>query len=210
MISKKNLCEYVERVKEVCDSMSEEGWQYPTPFEFETALGFLYFRDKKCDVVVLETGMGGETDATNVIRTTMIAVLASISMDHMQFLGNTLEQIAGVKAGIIKRGIQVVSTWQEPEAEGVIRETCRDKAAVLHMADRGQAKLLGASAQGLRFSYQKHKGMKLALKGTYQLANAAAALEVLDCLAEKFGIICRRRRSRRRLQGLSGPEDLKK
>lgn len=187
MISKKSLCGYVERIKAVCDAMEEEGLPHPTPFEFETALGFLYFKEKHCDIVVLETGMGGTTDATNIITTTLIAVLASVSMDHMQFLGNTLTEIAGVKAGIIKEGIPVVSTWQEPEAEAVFRKTCREKGAVLHPADREKAKLTGATERGLRFSYKGHTGMKLSLRGTYQLANAAAALEVLDCLREKFG-----------------------
>lgn len=187
MISKRALCEYVERVKNVCDAMAEEGLSHPTPFEFETALGFLYFKEKKCDVVVLETGMGGKTDATNVITTTMISVFASISMDHMQFLGNTLTKIVRVKAGIIKEGAQVVSAWQEPEAEAVIREECRKKGAPLRIADPERAKLSGASGQGLRLAYKDHKGMRLSLRGTYQLANAAAALEVLDCLRESFG-----------------------
>jgi len=186
MISKKLLCEYVERLKEVCDKMQADGFAHPTPFEFETALAFLYFKEKGCDVVVLETGMGGETDATNIITTTMIAVLTSISMDHMQFLGNTLSKIAGIKAGIIKEGVQVVSAWQEPEVVSVIEEVCTKKHGVLHMADREKAKILGASEQGLRFSYKEHSKMKLSLRGTYQLVNGAVALEVLDCLKEKF------------------------
>ena len=187
MISKKALCEYTERVKAVCDDMAADGLPHPTPFEFETALGFLYFKEKKCDVVVLETGMGGETDATNIVTTTMVSVLSSISMDHMQFLGHTLTEIAKVKAGIIKEGGQVVSAWQEPEAVAVIREECRSLGAALRIADPSRAKLSGASDQGLRFAYKDHKGMKLSLRGTYQLANAAAALEVLDCLRDTFG-----------------------
>lgn len=187
MIGKKLLCEYVERLKEVCEEMTSEGLVHPTPFEFETALAFLYFKEKKCDVVVLETGMGGETDATNIITTTMIAVLASISMDHMQFLGNTLAEIAKVKAGIIKEGVQVVSSWQEPEAAAVIEQTCMEKHGVLHWAEQEKVKMLGASEQGIRFSYKNHSRMKLSLRGTYQLVNGAAALEVLDCLREKFG-----------------------
>lgn len=187
MIGKKLLCEYVERLKEVCGEMTAEGFAHPTPFEFETALAFLYFKEKQCDVVVLETGMGGETDATNIITTTMIAVLASISMDHMQFLGNTLSKIAKVKAGIIKEGIQVVSAWQVPEAAAVIEQTCTDKHAIIHWADKEKAKMLGASDRGMRFSYKDHSKMKLSLRGTYQLVNGAVALEVLDCLKEKFG-----------------------
>lgn len=127
MIGKKTLSGYVERLKGVCEEMTEAGFSHPTPFEFETALAFLYFKEKACDVVVVETGMGGRTDATNIITTTMIAVLTSVSMDHMQFLGNNLAAITDVKAGIIKEGIHVVSAWQKPEAEQVIRQRCTQK-----------------------------------------------------------------------------------
>lgn len=187
MISKKLLCAYVGRLKAVCEEMTVEGFAHPTPFEFETALAFLYFKEKRCDVVVLETGMGGETDATNIITTTIVAVLTSISMDHMQFLGNTLSDIAKVKAGIIKEGVQAVSAWQEPEAAEVIEKTCMEKHGVLHLADREKAKILGVSEQGMRFSYKNHSKMKLSLRGTCQLVNGAVALEVLDCLKESFG-----------------------
>lgn len=186
MIGKKTLCDYVERLKNVCEEMVEAGFLHPTPFEFETALAFLYFKEKACDVVVLETGMGGETDATNIITTTMIAVLSSVSMDHMQFLGDNLAAIAGIKAGIIKEGIHVVSAWQKPEAEQVIRQRCMEKNAVLHMADEQSARFWGGSRNGISFSYGRHGKMFLSLRGTYQLINAATALEALDCLRESF------------------------
>ena len=102
--------------------MVRDGAPHPTAFEIETALCFLYFREEKCDLVVLEVGMGGATDATNVIKTTVLEVLASISMDHMGFLGNTLGEIAEHKAGIIKPGCTVVSASQQSEAAVSVRK----------------------------------------------------------------------------------------
>lgn len=189
MIAKKSLCEYVEQLKLVCDEMVADGLDHPTSFELETALAFLYFKDKACDVVVLETGMGGETDATNLITTTMIAVFASISMDHMQFLGKNLSEIARVKAGIIKEGIPVVSACQEDVVKKVLGQVCEEKQAQLYMVDETQIKFLGKTKDGIKFTYKNHKQMKLSLRGLYQMGNAAVALEVLDCLQKDFGYV---------------------
>ena len=103
-ITKEALGRLMEQVKQTCDEMVSEGMPQPTAFEVETALGFLYFKEKNCDIVILETGMGGLLDATNVIDSPLVAVITSVSMDHMKFLGNTLEEIAAQKAGIIKAG----------------------------------------------------------------------------------------------------------
>ena len=189
MIGKKTLCEYVERLKTVCDEMTADGFSHPTPFEFETALAFLYFKEKACDMVVLETGMGGETDATNIITTTAVAVLASVSMDHMQFLGHCLSDIARVKAGIIKEGIPVISAWQEEEVYRVLKQVCQEKQAKLIVADKEQAKFMGKIKDGIKFSYKQYKQMKLSLRGLYQVGNAATALEVLACLQRDFDYV---------------------
>ena len=100
----------------------------PTVFEIETAAAFLYFYRKRCQVVVLETGMGGEEDATNIIRKPLVSVLTSISMDHMAFLGNTLSEIASHKAGIIKPGAEVVSGIQQPEVLELLKRRAGDAA----------------------------------------------------------------------------------
>ena len=92
-ITKEALGRLMEQVKQVCDEMVAEGLHQPTAFEIETALGFLYFREKECNIVVLETGMGGLLDATNIIQNTVLAVLTSVSMDHMKFLGKNLERL---------------------------------------------------------------------------------------------------------------------
>lgn len=119
-ITKAALCEGVDMVRKIAEEMVEAGFHHPTPFEVETALAFWYFKEKECDIVVLETGLGGLGDATNLITTTQVAVLASISMDHMKFLGSTLGEIATQKAGIIKEGCDVVSLRQKPEAMEVV------------------------------------------------------------------------------------------
>lgn len=138
MITQADLCRYLEPVREAAEAMAAEGRPHPTAFEVETATAFLYFLDKQCEIVVLETGLGGATDATNVIVTTLVAAFASISRDHMGILGETLEQIASVKAGIIKNGCYVVSVRQPPEVMQVLRQAALLCKAEFHMADVNQ------------------------------------------------------------------------
>ena len=116
------FAEYAEEVKKAVARMETKGMAHPTVFEIETAIAFLYFREKKCDYVVLETGLGGRLDATNIVENTAAAVFTSISRDHMGFLGDTLEEIAGEKAGIIKPGCVAISAAQEPEAADILRK----------------------------------------------------------------------------------------
>ena len=120
MITQSGLCKYLEAVRKAAQEMVEAGETHPTLFEVETAAAFLYFLDKGCDIVVLETGLGGSLDATNVIDTTVAAVFTSISMDHMEILGESLEQIALAKAGIIKNKCYVISAKQQPEVMKVL------------------------------------------------------------------------------------------
>lgn len=186
MISKKDLGQYVERLKDVCDGMVADGFFHPTPFEFETALAFLYFKEKKCDIVVLETGMGGLTDATNIITTTLVSVLASVSMDHMQFLGNSIEDIALIKAGIIKENSCVVSYPQVDAVADVIKQVATKKQSELYVSDKSKAILKKVTSKGITFDYKSLRSVRLSLRGTYQLLNAATALEVLYCLRDKY------------------------
>lgn len=108
-ISQEDFAKYVTEISRSIDQMTAVGMNHPTPFEIETAAAFLYFKEENCDLVLLETGMGGNLDATNIVKNTKLAVLVSISMDHMSFLGNTLGEIAEKKAGIIKPGCRVVT-----------------------------------------------------------------------------------------------------
>lgn len=184
MMSKSFLCRGLEQIKAVCDEMTEEGLAHPTAFEIETALGFLYFLEKRCDIVVLETGMGGLSDATNIVENTVTAVIASVGMDHMQFLGNTQEKIAEQKAGIMKNGRPVVSTWQSPEVMRVLRAKAEERGCPFTAAS---PELLAHVHYGLerqRFDYRERRKLEISLAGKYQIQNAALAVDVLDVLKE--------------------------
>lgn len=185
-ITQKALCECMEEVKGVCDGMVEDGLPHPTPFEVETALAFLYFKKNNCDIVVLETGMGGREDATNLIITTKVAVLVPISMDHMQYLGKTLEEIAWQKAGIIKNGCYVISAKQETPVLQVIAKEAKERVASLTCVKDASKIKYGLEKQ--KFSYETSSGTKLqdleiTLAGKHQVENAAVAIEVVEKLA---------------------------
>lgn len=188
-ITKKALCEGVERISEICGQMEREGLAHPTAFEAETALAFWYFREQKCDIVVLETGMGGREDATNVIPANAAAVLTSISMDHMKFLGSTLGEIARQKAGIMKAACPVVSMVQEPEAAAVIEEEARRLGCPLTIADGDLAENVHYGIEKQSFDYKQYQGLEIGLAGKVQIENAVLAVEVLEALkAEGFRI----------------------
>ncbi len=182
MISQKALCEALELVKGYAEQMEKEGWQPPTLFETETALAFRYFAEKKCDIVILETGMGGVGDATNIIRNTKVAVCTSVSYDHIGILGDTLTEIAEQKAGIIKEGAVVVSAVQKPEVMEVLQRTCQEKGCALRVAEQPQKIRYGLYGQ--RFSFRKNI-YKIRLAGMWQPENACVALEVVGVLREQ-------------------------
>lgn len=182
MISRNQFCGYLEQVRAAAEQMEVEGMPHPTQFEADTALAFLYFLDKKCDIVVLETGMGGLLDATNLIGTTVCAVLTSISMDHMTALGSSLEEIARQKAGIIKENCTVVSCGQKEEAMRVIRQTAEARGCTLRIAAVNNVKNVKYGLLKQKFSYGRHKNLEITLVGQCQIANAALAVEVSEAL----------------------------
>lgn len=201
MISKKELGEEMELLKEACESLVAEGKPHPTYFEIETVLAFHYFLKKGCDIVVLETGMGGTLDATNIIKSPLMCVITSISMDHMQFLGETLTEIAENKCGIIKEGTCVVSTVQREEAEKVLTDTCEKLHVSLTFADASEAEYLkvnkdgsiGKIGSGGRSSFvslekqafiYEGEQYEISLLGKYQVENAVLAIEALHMLRE--------------------------
>lgn len=155
----------------------------PSPFEIETALSFLYYKEKQCDFVLLECGMGGKTDATNVIRNTKLAVITSISMDHMEYLGDTLGAIAGQKAGIIKPGSRVVTCRQEKEAMDVIEQVCKEQGCPLYVGEKTQAELVTADLDHMVFTYREETYM-IHLAGSHQLENAVLALAGIRALQD--------------------------
>lgn len=187
MITQKDLCEYVERLKAVCEELVAEGYPHPTPFEVETALGFLYFAEKNCDYVVLEVGMGGDTDATNVIPAPVACVWASISMDHMGFLGKDLTSIARVKAGIAKAGSLLISCKQEREVEEVLQKQAEQVGGSLVVADASKATGIKYGLTTQQFSYKGLPKLKIHLAGIHQISNAVTAVEVMLQL-RKIGV----------------------
>lgn len=184
MISKRDLCVGMSRIKEACRELVKEGKSHPTPFEAETAMAFLYFKQKKCDIVVLETGMGGEMDATNIIKNTIAAVFTSISLDHMKFLGNTLTEIAEAKAGIVKDGCKAVTVSQYPEVAKVLQDKCLKMQIPLITAEPEKAVRIKSTLEKQRFSYKEYKDLLITLAGRYQIDNAVLSLEVIRLLYE--------------------------
>lgn len=181
-IAKKDYTFCMEQIQEACSRMVLAGMAHPTSFEIETALAFLYFRRMKCDIAVLETGMGGSLDATNIIPTAKCAVLTSISMDHLEYLGNSLGEIAGHKAGIIKQGIPVVSYQQEPEAEKVIKQVSQSKKANLSIADFSAIHIRRMDMEGTEFDYKEKKELTIKLLGRNQVYNAVTAILAIEAL----------------------------
>ncbi len=165
--------------KDVCPSEDAFLDKMPTVFEYETAMAFLYFYENNCDYVVLETGLGGREDATNIVDTTALTVLTSISEDHLGMIGNSLEEIAHTKAGIIKPGIPVVMTQNPDCVRRVIRDECTKLSAPLYIAD---------DATGITYVTKDEDnpstGIKLHTPGTYQIQNAALAVKAVEVLRE--------------------------
>ena len=169
----------LEEVKEACERMLEKGMCQPTVFEVETALAFLYFYKNKCDYVLLEVGMGGETDATNLITKPVCSVVNSISMDHMQFLGESLSEIARVKAGIIKSGCPVVtSSTQKTEVLQVIREVAEQKGAELFVAEEIEDVCIESDGAGIIYRHKQAGKIQLSMPARYQVENSNLAIAV--------------------------------
>ena len=185
MISQRAFCELLEKVKEACDALREEGKGHPTPFEVETALGFLYFKEKKCDYVILECGMGGKLDATNLVKNTVVAVFTPIGMDHMGFLGATIEEIAVQKAGIIKAGCRVVSAQQREEVSQIIEQVSSKQLIAPVFVQNEDATKIRYGLEKQSFLYQGEQKIEISLAGQYQIENALLALKVIDVLREE-------------------------
>lgn len=181
-ITKQALCECLEPVKAAAQQMAEEGLPHPTPFEIETALAFCYFKKTQCDIVVLETGLGGALDATNIITTAVAAVFTAISMDHMQYLGDTLKEIAESKAGIIKNGCYVISAAQQPEVMETIGRRAKEKGSPFYPLELQKLGRIKYGVEKQRFSYGGYKDLEITLAGKHQIENAALAVQVMEAL----------------------------
>jgi len=175
------LAALTEEISPYADAMEDS----PTEFELITALAMKYFLQEHCDIVVLEVGMGGELDSTNVISTPEAAVIAAMGLDHVRELGPTMADIARAKAGIIKPGGGVVSYGGNPDADPVFERACREKGASLRQPDFSQIIPGTFSLDGQTFSYKGWKDLRIPLAGSYQMNNAAVALETVGLLRER-------------------------
>lgn len=174
-ISEDEYTEIVNEIEKAINAVEARGI-YPTSFEAETAAAFLYFVKKKCDYSLIECGMGGELDATNIIKAPIAAVITSIGMDHAAFLGDTIEKIAQSKSGIIKENIPVFSARQTDSVMRAIIEKCIEKNAELTVAKVPE--IVSADLKGTVFNYGGMENVKIPLAGAYQPMNAVLAIEV--------------------------------
>ena len=177
-------------VKENVKKHIEAGGAHPTEFEIVTAIAFQYFFENECDIVVLEVGLGGRFDSTNIIDSPLVSVITTISYDHMNILGDSLEKIAFEKAGIIKNNGDVVLYPQDEEVEKVFLNVCGERNAVLHKVSFDSIRIEDAGIDGQTFSWMDHKGLKISLLGDHQVKNSIVALKTVEILKEKgFGNI---------------------
>jgi len=184
-ISGDELAGLTETVKGKVEIMLAGGESHPTEFEIVTAIAFQYFHENNCDVVVLEVGLGGRFDSTNVINTPLVSVITSISYDHMDYLGNTLADIAFEKAGIIKPKGDVVIYPQAEEAEKVLRNVCAERGAELHRVSLDSVVITEFGTDGQVFNYMGYDSLKIGMLGEHQVKNAAVALNVCKLLMGK-------------------------
>ncbi len=199
-MSREEYAEVMSQVKEACGIVVSAGHAMPTVFEIETAAAFVWFSGKKPDVVFLETGMGGSTDATNLITKPLASVITSIGRDHMQFLGNRIEEIAAAKAGIIKPGCPVFSAPQEPKVREVLQSEARQQGAGITFVEETAIVPVRETPGCLEFDYTLSAGgrplrLHTQLSASYQKKNAALAAETAAVLLPEL--------SRRRQERLS-------
>jgi dihydrofolate synthase/folylpolyglutamate synthase len=191
-VSKEKLCSLVERIKPIASSMVENGdFEHPTFFEMATAMAFAHFKDEEVDFAVLEVGLGGRLDATNVISP-LVSVITSVSLDHTHVLGTTLEEVAGEKAGIIKQGIPVICGIEQPELIKMIDDICQKKhCQVSFSKNQGGYKLKEKTVDYQKFDIylnnNKYTDLKMPLLGEHQLKNAHLAIMTTELL-RKMGV----------------------
>ena len=171
------LARLTERAREIADSMTDR----PTEFELITALAFDYFREEKCDLVILEVGMGGKLDATNIIDPPLLSIITGIALDHTAFLGSTTTEIAAEKAGIIKQGSPTLWGGTDPDAEAVIMENAAKMESKLYKTDYNSLKITKSDLNGTTLSYKGFEA-RIAMLGAYQPRNAATVLEAVAIL----------------------------
>lgn len=171
------------------EEMVAEGYESPTEFELVTAICLMYFAMKNADFAILEVGMGGRLDSTNIIEKPLVSIITSISYDHMDVLGSTLTEIAGEKAGIIKEGVPVICNVDEREAAVVIAKKAYEKNCPFRDVTKIKARGIEELVDGCRFTVEldgtEFSNMRLSMAGSHQVENALTALTALEMLRKK-------------------------
>ena len=187
MIPPRTLASLTQKVMDAADAIEAEGGEKPVEFEAVTALALLWFAREKCDLVVLETGLGGRCDATNIVPHKLVAAITKIGYDHMEVLGDTLDKIAAEKAGIIKEGSVVVNYPDQPaEAMGPILTAAAEAHTSIITPDKDDLTLLRGKRLENRIDYGGYRAA-LGLPGTHQANHAAMAVEIALALWREFG-----------------------
>ena len=187
VISDEDFVGVFEKVMKYIDKASKRGIAHPSFFEFVFLMSAVYFADNLIDYAIFETGMGGRLDATNVVRP-KLCIITSVGMDHMQYLGNTIEEIAYEKAGIIKKGVPVVFFDRKDAATGVIADYCKEIGENLHIVEKKQYNLLKITKKTIDFSfesvYYRYDSLRIKKTALYQIENAVLAVRAFELLSE--------------------------
>ncbi|HWP51353.1 MAG TPA: folylpolyglutamate synthase/dihydrofolate synthase family protein [Clostridia bacterium] len=176
-------------VTEKAIACAQKMQQRPTEFELVSAITFAYFAERHCDIVVLEVGLGGRLDATNIIKTPLVAAITAIGLEHTALLGDTVEKIAAEKAGIIKPGTAAVVSDQPESIVGVIADICREREVPLCVAEKSRIQRLSQGSDGQRLVYCGSQEYFLPLLGAHQLQNVCTVLSIVEILRQKGFVI---------------------
>lgn len=179
-IKKSDLARITSYVKSNVEELLKQGYEHPTEFEIITAVAMKYFYEKFCDIVILEVGLGGRYDSTNIIKAPLVSIITSISYDHKEQLGDTIEKIAYEKAGIIKKGTKVIIYPQENEAKNVIKRVCLDKKVEFKFISFENLNIIEYNFCSQVFNYKNYRSVEIMLHGNYQIKNAIISIEAIE------------------------------
>lgn len=180
--------EYAKGVTAVSEAAASLDGETPTAFEQETALAFWYFAKKGCELAILEAGLGGDMDATNIVTTTVCSIITSISMDHCRILGNKISEIAAHKAGIIKPGAPVICIEQKEDAMEPIRAAAKAADTPLYEVHRDEVRQIFSDKRESIVFFREFENLHLKMLGSYQPENAALAVQAASVLSRSYPI----------------------
>lgn len=190
-ISDADFTKEINLIRKLCEKLEAEGKAVPTLFEILTGAAFHYFSEQKVDILILEVGLGGKYDATNIVSSPLLSLIMSISIDHTDFLGDTIEKIAAEKAGIIKKNCPVVLYSQEEIVYNIIKDVADQLDAPLYCLNDAEINVASQTLEGTVFSVKNKsiflENLEVSLLGSYQIDNCLAVLEAC-CVLRKRGI----------------------